>query len=686
MIFLDIESAGLNPRKDKLHGIGVLANGEGRYYPHPLPLEVVALLASEETKCGHNILFDVNFLICNGYKVGGKLVDTRVLAHLLDENNSCSLDSLMERYFGRGHLSEYGGIQKACEIEGVKHVGHLCAIDLFLQPGKYRDLIARYCVEDIQNTKKLYEFLIAKLKQRSENIKKTFGEDQKTLLDYAKEEALPFLSSQLEIELGGVRVDVAAVERLRGPLEEELQAQERFVLSGFVQEIEAVLAEKLERARKREVEKRIAKAKTEARKKLLKENPEMVKPKIRPFSLGLDSYIADMLFGAFKLPTEDLRRTKKGVSVDENALKILLERQPPDKAKFFIKAVLSWREKHKLLSTYVGDDGSTGEKKKGILGLLEQPSNRVFPQYSQFTVTGRLNCKEPNIQNIPRDSGIREFFIPQEGKVFIHADASQLELRNAAHLSGEPGFVDAYREGIDLHRQTASELFQVCLEDITESQRQGGKTTNFLAIFFGGPGRLQESLREVDLIYSTDECKEFLQRFFYRYSTYKAFGDGLLEDARRRLLLISEAGRVRRLPELVFGEGLNWKRRVWTGPKDLERELIERLDREEVEPTQQTIFEKAARLYGHAKKQAYNFPIQSLGATITKHGIMALHKAGYKVVCTVHDSIDVEIPEREAKRELPKIIEILNNCYRLRVPLVWNAKILRSFSEKDLVK
>lgn len=695
MIFFDLETTGLNPRLDKLHGIGIsLADGTREYFLHPFPQHVVERLASDEDKCNQNILFDMRFLIANGYQVRGKLYDTKVLAHLLDENGANGLDELMERYFGAGHLPNYARIQQACEEAGVKHVGGLCALDL-VTPGRYTELIGEYCIEDIANTEKLFNFLKEKIKQRSEMIKKAFGPEQKTILDYAKEEALPFLRAQLDIELGGVVVDVATVERLRAPLQAELDAHCAKILEQFSDEIRQVLEAKEKVLRKREVEKRIAKAKTESHKAKLRANPESVKVKVRPFSPGLDAYVADMLFGVFRLPIKDLRRTKKGISVDENTLRILLEKYKPtereptrfEKPRDFIKAVLNFRETHKLLSTYIGNDGSEGEKKKGILGLVEQQPNglyKVFPQYSQGTVTGRLNCKEPNIQNIPRDSGIKEFFKPeQEGKVFIHVDASQLELRIAAHLSMEPGFVDAYREGRDLHRQTASRMFGRPQSSITDSERQGGKTTNFLLIFFGGPARLQESLREVGLQYSIDDCKAFREAFFAEYQTYKRFGDGLLEDARRRLMLISEAGRVRRLPELAFGEGLNWKRKQWQGPKELRNELIEYLERDEIDPTEEAIFQKASRIYSHAKKQAYNFPIQSLGATITKHGIMQLRKAGYVVRCTVHDSIDIEVEERKAKAEVPKVLSILNNCYRLRVPLVWEAKILRSFSEKD---
>jgi DNA polymerase I-like protein with 3'-5' exonuclease and polymerase domains len=312
-------------------------------------------------------------------------------------------------------------------------------------------------------------------------------------------------------------------------------------------------------------------------------------------------------------------------------------------------------------------------------------TQRVFPEYSPFPVTGRLSLSNPGLQQLPRQGGLRRLFVPPPGHVFLHADASQIELRIAAHLSRDPALVEAYQEGRDVHKQTAAAMFGVSLDKVTPEQRQAAKSANFLLIYDGGPQRLSQQIKEqTGLSFSVDECRQFRAAFFDRYRTYRAYLDQQKANMKRYLAVISEAGRVRRLPDLIYGQYLTWEYDPETnkqvpyfkGPAalvdKLKAELFKYRDR------CKTYHEVASLKFSHALKQGYNFPVQSLGATITKHAIMRLQRAGFNVICTVHDSVDVV--ERDDSR-LAKFTAILNNAYKLRIPLVWDSKVMRSMDE-----
>jgi hypothetical protein len=205
-------------------------------------------------------------------------------------------------------------------------------------------------------------------------------------------------------------------------------------------------------------------------------------------------------------------------------------------------------------------------------------------------------------------------------------------------------------------------------------------TCNFLLIFDGGPRRLNEEMPE----FSLETCKGFKLSYFERYPDYHNFLKKTLALGKKKLAAVSENGRVRRLPDLALGEFINWERRRFMGPPEMIARLSESLANKKKPVTQETLWDEAGLKFSHAKKQLYNFPMQTTGASITKAALSRLFLEGLRVVTTVHDSIVVEVPEESADELAQKIRHIMETAYPLSVPLKVDLKILTSLSEKDV--
>jgi DNA polymerase I-like protein with 3'-5' exonuclease and polymerase domains len=699
ILVIDIESTGTNWRRDRLHGVGLF---NAHAWDEPLyatadsnnSLTRGHLADPKTDKLGHNITFDVKFLRQAGFEVRGRLWDTRKIAHLLDENGSTGLKELTRRYLGEDRLQGKTELDQLIESTGSGHVGNLCAKDLLDPSRPHTPTIAKYCLEDVQNTWDLFQVLIKKLKDKHVAMKKLWPKG-KTILDYYLEIGEPFDRAQVEIELPGVRVDMG---RIVGRQQELRQSQ-----TDTLEALNKTLSLKIEAIRhhfaERALEKKLAELKNQ--KKIQEYKDKGTAAFLKPFDWNKGGHVERLFFNEMRLPTQHLRKTKTGkVSLDNMNVQALLNVCHGDqKAIKVLEQYASYKETAKLLNTFIGAPG-----KKGLLSHVQQQdgSAYVYPSYGDYLVTGRLSCSNPNTQQIPRGSGIKSFFVPhQEGNVFVHGDASQVELRIAAHLSQDPEMLRAYHDGEDLHRMTAAAFFEKDLAEVTDDERQAGKAANFLLIFGGSPGRLQaQLLNQAGRKFSLEECKGFIRAFELRYPVYQKHLKRILADVERRRCVVSETGRVRRLPDIQYGAMLDRDRRRFKGPKDFQRLLEEELGRwakgkqrfsnliEEAlkrakEQGDDYVYTLASLKYAHAKKQAYNFPVQHLGAVMTKRAIFALQKAGHVVRSTVHDSIDVELPVARLP-EVPAIKRMMETAYPLSVPILWELKVLRSFDEKDL--
>src|SRR5206468_6634426 len=181
--------------------------------------------------------------------------------------------------------------------------------------------------------------------------------------------------------------------------------------------------------------------------------------------------LATILFEKNQLPI--LKKTKTGPSTDADVLEQLAAM-----GHDLPRLILEYRELQKLKSTYVDT----------LPGRVNRKTDRIHTRFNQTgAATGRLSSSEPNLQNIPvrtpRGEEIRRGFVPRHGWVFLVADYSQIELRLMAHLSGDPAFIAAFRQGGDIHRQTAALIFGVPVEAVTPEMRGRAKTINFATIY-----------------------------------------------------------------------------------------------------------------------------------------------------------------------------------------------------------
>ena len=251
------------------------------------------------------------------------------------------------------------------------------------------------------------------------------------------------------------------------------------------------------------------------------------------FNINSNPQLREVLFERLKLPIS--KKTATGPSTDATVLQDLAE------AGHELPVLLSeYRELSKLESTYIDT----------LPALVNPRTGRLHTSYNQtVAATGRLSSADPNLQNIPirRELGrdIRRGFIPRKGWLLLAADYSQIELRLLAHLSDDPAFVQAFRSGGDIHRQTAALIFDVPVEVVTSEMRARAKTINFATIYGQGPHALSRQLKITNA-----EAKEFIERYFMRFQRVREFLDATVQYARDHGYVETIFKRRRYIPEL----------------------------------------------------------------------------------------------------------------------------------------
>jgi len=289
--------------------------------------------------------------------------------------------------------------------------------------------------------------------------------------------------------------------------------------------------------------------------------------------------------------------------------------------------ILGYRELQKLKSTYVDV----------LPARVNRTTGRIHTSFNQVGAqTGRLSSSDPNLQNIPvrtpRGEAIRRGFVPAPGNKFVVADYSQIELRLMAHLSGDAAFVEAFRSGGDIHRQTAAIIFDTPLDEVTPEMRARAKTINFGTIYGQGPFALAKQLG-----IKQDEAKQFITDYFTRFSGVRAFLDRQVELAREQGYVETLFGRRRYIPEI----------------KD-----------------------RNFNLRAFAERTAQNTPLQGSAADLIKRAMIAIHAAlpaaglTSRLLLQVHDELVVEAPAAEAERTAALVVEHMEGAAELSVPLV----------------
>ena len=336
------------------------------------------------------------------------------------------------------------------------------------------------------------------------------------------------------------------------------------------------------------------------------------------FNLNSPKQLQEVLFVERGIPTG--AKTRTGFSTATDVLEPLSETYPE------VALVLQYRTLNKLKTTYID---------KLPLDILER-TGRIHPSFSQTgTETGRLSCRDPNLQNIPvrTEEGrrIRSSFVPKEGYIFLSADYSQIELVVLAHMADDPGLKGAFLKGIDVHSSTASLIFDVPLEEVTGEQRRVAKTINFGVMYGMGPHSLSG-----DLKITHAEAKAFIDQYFARYSAVDAFIEKTREDASLNASVSTLLGHSRTITEINSSN------------------RIERA--------------KAQRI-------AVNTVIQGSAADIMKVAMLRIDKAlkehspATKLLLQIHDELVFEVPERELEKVLPLVKEAMEGAVKLSLPL-----------------
>jgi DNA polymerase-1 len=350
-----------------------------------------------------------------------------------------------------------------------------------------------------------------------------------------------------------------------------------------------------------------------------------------PFNLASPKQLCDVLFNRLKLRV--IKKTPTGSpSVDEEVLEKLAEDHP------ICKVLLEQRGVAKLKSTYTDK----------LPRMVHAKTGRVHTTYAQtVAVTGRLASTEPNLQNIPVRTAegrrIREAFIAPPGSRILSADYSQIELRIMAHLSGDKSLLDAFAKGEDVHRHTASEVFDTPPAEVTSEQRRYAKVINFGLIYGMSAFGLASNL---DI--ERAAAQSYMDKYFSRYPGVAAYMERTRGEAR-------EQGYV----ETVFG------RRLWL--PDIRSSNMQRRQ--------------------GAERQAINAPMQGTAADLIKMAMIAvqgwIEKEGLatKLVMQVHDELVLEVPEVELERVKPAVEKLMTGVAKLDVPLVVEAGVGANWEE-----
>ncbi|MBA3070855.1 MAG: DNA polymerase I, partial [Nitrospirae bacterium] len=250
------------------------------------------------------------------------------------------------------------------------------------------------------------------------------------------------------------------------------------------------------------------------------------------FNINSPKQLAKVLFHSLGLKPG--KKTKTGFSTDVSVLEELaMSHELP-------REILNWRSLNKLKTTYVD----------ALPALINPKTGRVHTSFNQTaTATGRLSSSDPNMQNIPIKGEwgkrIRETFIADKGNILLSADYSQVELRILAHLSKDEVLIEAFSKGIDVHTKTASEIFGVTVDKVTDEMRRTAKTVNFGVIYGMSPFGLSEALS-----IPHEEAKKYIEKYFERHPGVKQYIEATLSEVRQKGYTVTLAGRRRPIPEI----------------------------------------------------------------------------------------------------------------------------------------
>jgi DNA polymerase-1 len=337
------------------------------------------------------------------------------------------------------------------------------------------------------------------------------------------------------------------------------------------------------------------------------------------FNINSTKQLGVILFEKLELPV--IKKTKTGYSTDVEVLEALQDKHP------MIEKLLEYRQLLKIKSTYID----------GMLNVINPNTGKIHSKLNQAaTATGRLSSTDPNLQNIPikTENGrkIRKVFIPSsEDYVLVDADYSQIELRVLAHISGDEKFIDAFVKNEDIHTRTASEVFNVPIDEVTSLLRSRAKAVNF-GIVYG----ISDYGLSRDLKIPKKEAKLYIESYFSRYPKVKQYMDDIVALAKEKGYITTLLNRRRYVPEI------------------LSRNAIQR---------------------GAGERIVMNTPIQGSAADIIKIAMINVYKElkerklQSKLILQVHDELLVEAHKSEVEEVKEIVVRSMQGAMDLKVPL-----------------
>ena len=463
-------------------------------------------------------------------------------------------------------------LKENVNIEGV--VFDLPLADYLLEPerGKYtkdRFLIEEFLILPSDDKIKLASQTVFMVKELKSDYLKAL--DNMGLLPLYKEIELPLAKILGKMEYHGTLIDIEYLRKFSKEIEDSL--------NNIVQKLYEIAGERI--------------------------------------NLNSPRQIAKVLFDKLKLPP--VKKTKTGYSTDQETLERLKDKHE------FVSLLLDYRELYKIKSTYID----------AFFKLVDE-NGRVHPVFNQMqTATGRLSCSNPNLQNLPVKSDIgkkiRKAVIAPHGYLIASFDYSQIELRVAAHLSGEEAMIKAFENDEDIHIQTASLIFQKPKEEISKEERRIAKTVNFGIIYGISPYGLSKQLG-----ISIEEAQGIIYNFFAIYPGIHEWIQKILKKTEEKGYTTTIFGRIRRIPELK-------------SPNSNIREAGKRL--------------------------AINTPVQGSAADIIKKAMVEVdrylqeRKIDAYLILQVHDELVFEVKEDIVEEFTENVKRIMENVVSLKVPL-----------------
>ena len=352
------------------------------------------------------------------------------------------------------------------------------------------------------------------------------------------------------------------------------------------------------------------------------------------FNINSTQQLREVLFEKLEIPTNLVSKTKTGLSTAADELAKLKDLHP------IIVLIQEYRELNKLSTTYIN----------AFPELVSKKTGRLHTCYNQtVTATGRLSSTEPNLQNIPirTELGreIRKAFVADKGYKLLSLDYSQIELRLAAHMSGDKRMIEAFQKEEDIHTATAAAINGIGLDEVTPELRREAKAVNFGILYGQGSHGLAQA---ADISYG--RAKEFIEGYFKVYEDVKKYVDESIESAREKGYAETLFGRRRYLPE---------------------------------------INSSVVMVRKGAERMAINTPLQGTAADMIKVAMIKIAREidwkSVKMLLQVHDELLFEIEEDKVEKAVKKIKDMMENVIKLKVPIIVDAKVGDNWGEMEKI-